>query len=337
MYDEIEEKKLKVDKILKKKKHLCLMDMLFKDQDNYAFYVRLDYDKNIYAYKVIWVNLTQMDMKKAENWISSNLIYPYEVDRIKELFAKNGITEDYIDRDKINSRCVINSYITNYECNRKTFEFKRYIPKCWEFLADALYILFDSMPRYCYVLFQIMIERLINPSINGVFVFDLEHDDFNKLFDPLIIKRGLKYYEDERVIFIEKHEKTYYATVRGMQDYLVTIQRNKETLEIQMNCTCKYPSFCKHMYATLMAIKNGDEKKYFKIAYIDKNKNIFDNLKDFNYFLCTGIKDDYFEIVDDVDYNYLPIIYNNKLNFKIVEDNKKHDLEKELNKYLEKE
>ena len=335
MYDEIEEKKLKVDKILKKKKHLCLMDMLFKDQDNYAFYVRLDYDKKIYAYKVIWVNLTQMDIKKAEGWINSNLIYPHEVDRIKELFVKNGITEDYIDRDRINSKCVINSYITNYECNRKTFEFKRYIPKCWNFLADVLFTIFNSIPKNKNEIFQILIEDLVKPEVNKVFVYDEEKEKLEDLFEQKIIDIGLGLQKIGAVTFIEQKGDATYATVHVIDNYLVSIYDMKSTKEMQLSCTCGANHFCEHMYAALTAKNKGEEKKFFKIAKIDSDKNILDNINNFEYFLCPGIFQGTFVVILADSFQLLPILVNNKLQYKIIEDNKDKDLEKALKEYLD--
>ena len=335
MYDEIKEKKLKIDKILKKKKHLCLLDVTFNDQDSLQLYIRLDYVKTSNVYKVVWVNLTQMASKKTDDWINMNLIYPRDVDRIKELIATNGITEDYIDRDKINAKCVINSYMTDYECNRKTFEFKRYIPKCWEFLADVLYKIFEAMPRYLNVEFQVLIEDLIKPQVNTLFVYDEEKENLDDLFDEKTIATGLALHKVGAISFIEKQKDATYATVKCVDNYLVSIYDLKKTKEMQFSCSCGKNTFCEHMYAVLTAMRNNEEKKFFKIAKIDDDKSIIDNINHFEYFLCPGIFQGTFVVIIADTLQLLPILVDNKLQYKIIEDDKDKNLEPALTAYLE--
>ena len=334
MYDEIKDKKLKIDKILKKKKHLCLFDLTFNDQDLFKLYVRLDYVKTSNVFKVVWVNLGQMTSKKTEDWINYNLIYPKEVERFKEIIAKNGISKDYIDKDKVNAKCVINSYITDYEYNKKTFEFKRYIPKCWEFLADALYILFEAMPKYLHVEFQILIEKLIQPQKNTIFVRDNKKDNLDDLFDDKTIATGLALHKVGAVAYIEKTNNVTYSVVRAMENYLVSVYDLKETKEMQLSCTCQNHGFCEHMYAALTAMNNKEEKKFFKIAKVDDDKSLLDNINNFEYFLCPGLFEGNFVVIQGDNYQLLPIIVNDKLQFKIVEDDKDKSLEKALKEYL---
>ena len=336
MNQELLNKRNLIDKYLKKNKHICLFDVLTIDVNNLSIYIRLDYVKTSNTYKVIWVNLTQMTSNKVEQWINSNLIYPSKVEEFKEIIASNGITKDYIDEDDIDASVIINSYITGYEFTKNTFEFKRYIPLCWSFLADALSIIFDAMPRYLYVEYQVLTQKLINPTHDSIFIFDLQKDNIDDLFDENIIKRGKEYFDNNRVTYIEHQKDTTYALVCGTQNYLTVVHYLDETKEMQMSCTCDCNFFCKHMYATLLAIKNKKEYKFFKIAYIDDSKSILDNLQNFNYFLCAGIYEDYFVIINNDNFEFINILDNNKLNFKIVEDDKNHTLEKELKEYLEK-
>lgn len=334
--NEILQRKELVDKYLNKKKYLCLLDAFFYNVDDVSIYIRLDYINKNSTYQIHWINLSSMEDKNVEYWLNTNLIYPSMVERIKAIVASNGIVEDYHDKDKIDSKIIINSYLKDYKYNKNSFEFNRYIPKQWSFLADIISIIFDGMPRYMYTLYQIVIEKLIEPGINFVFAFDLKKNNIDTLFNEDIIKDGKKYYEDERIIFLEKQENEYKSVVKGSHKYLVSIINKEDTKEVQMTCNCPCDHFCKHIYATLLAINNNEEYKFFKIAHIDENKNIIDNLKSFNYLLCAGIKDDYFVVIDNYDFAFVPILSDKKLMFKIVEDDDKKTLEKELNKYLEK-
>ena len=330
------DRKNKIDKYLKRKKHLCLFDLFFNDLDKFVLYVRLDYVKTNNTYKVVWVNVTQMNSNRTEDWINMNLIYPSEVEKIKSYIAQNGITSDYEDDSNVNSKCIMNSYITNYENNRKTFEFNRYIPKCWEFLADVLYVLFEALPKYLYPEFQILIENLIQPKKDQIFVCDKEKDDIDDLFNDNTKITGADIYNQNRVTYIEKVKDVYYSIVSTDSNHLVSVYDIKETNEMQLSCTCENNEFCEHMYATLQAIKDNKEYKYFKIARIEDDKSLIDNINNFNYYLCAGIHEDNFVVILADSFQFLPILENGKLNYKIIEDDDKKTLEKELKKYLNK-
>lgn len=336
MNQEILNKKNIIDKYLKKQNHICVFDIMINDIDKLSLYIRLDYVKKASLYKVTWVNLTQMTTNKASDWVNTNLIYPNSVEEFKAIIATNGITKDYIDNDEINSSVIMHSYITNYETNRKEFIFKRYIPSCWSFLADAIYILFQAMPRYLFLEFQVLTQRLVETKKDAIFIFDLNKDNIDNLFKKEIIERGKDYYNNNKVTLIEKQNEATFAVVSGKQNYLTTIHYINETKEMQMSCTCDCNFFCKHMYATLLAMKNNEERKFYKIAYVDDNKSILDNIKNFNYFLCAGIYQDTFVIINNDNFEFLPILENNKLKYKIVEDDKNHTLEKQLQKYIDK-
>ena len=73
-FDIIRKKNL-IDKYFKKKKYLCLFDILFSEKESASVYIRLDYDKKTSTYRVNFVNLTNMISNKVESWINTNLIY----------------------------------------------------------------------------------------------------------------------------------------------------------------------------------------------------------------------------------------------------------------------
>ena len=273
-----------------------------------------------------------MNTNKVSTWINSALIHPSKVDEFKAIIANNGVSLDYIDNDNIDSLVTVTSYLTNYENNKKVFEFKRYIPSCWKFLADAIYILFNYMPKYMYPMFQILVQKIVEPRLSSLFAFDFEKDDYKKLFNDAVIEKGENYYKDKRVVYLENFNNALYSVVRGESDYLVSIIHNDDVNELQLSCTCPADHFCKHMYAAIKAYKNKEVKKFYKIAYV--NEDVLESIKNFNYFLCIGIYQDFFIVIQDDNYSLLPILNDNKLNMKIIEDDDKKSLEKELNKYL---
>ena len=336
----MEEKKIlknknKIERYLKKNNNTIIFSVLLENIDNSSIYIALAYHYKTYTYRVFWCDISKISSNKIEDWINKSLIFPNKVDEFKRIIAENGISEDYIDNDQIDSKIIIKSYLTGYEYNKKEFIVKRYIPKCWTFLADALYILFDAMPKFTYSFFQIIIEKLITPNQGILFAFDKQNDDIKKLFTPKDIKLGEKYFEEEKIVFIEKRKNTTSAIIRTERDNLITIINYEDINELQMTCTCSHEGkFCAHIYAAILASQKKMNKPFYKIMYNNNKDNILDNIKNNNFFFCAGIKEDNFIILNDTKFDYLKIADNNKINFKIIEDDKNKTLEKELKKYI---
>lgn len=336
MNQEILNKKQLIDKYFKKAKNNILLDVFFYNVDGLSLYITLTYDKKTNAYKLFWINLSVMNTNKVCDWINVNLVYPSSVDKINSLLANNKDVKEYKDVDNIDSKIIINSYFKNYESKVKKFIINRYIPKELEFLADLLFTLFDSMPKYLFPMFQITIEKLIDPKPNILFAFDYNKDNIDKLFDKKVIESGKKYYKDNRVNFIERSEvdNYIYAVVRGTNYYLVSIFYNDDVKELLLNCNCDEQGFCKHMYAALEAYKNKDNKRFYKVAHVNEEGNILEIVQNFKYVFCADIFDDCFVLVSNNTFILHPIIENNKVSFKIIEDDEKKTLEKKLKKYL---
>ena len=329
---EILYKKDLIDKYFNKLKYQKIADIFIYNVENLSLYIRLDYIKKNATYRVSWVNITAMNSKDVKYWVNTNLVYPSKVENFKNILLDNIDASDLIDDDEINSMVTINTYLGILP---KTYMFKRYIPSSHEFLADALFIIFDNMPKYMYSMFQIFIEKLVNPEINSLFAFDINKDNFDDLFDINTIKLGKKYLTDNKIMFIESENNITYAVVRDESDHLVSINYDDTKKEVEMSCTCENNHFCKHMYATLLAKKEGINKKFYKISFVDENMSMVENLKNFNYLLCSGIIDDYLIVVDINKFAFLPILDNGKMRFKIIEDDDKHTFEKTINKYME--
>ena len=78
-------------------------------------------------------------------------------------------------------------------------------------------------------------------------------------FSPSIVERGEEYYDDGNVISVHKVDNRYYAKVLGHDNkeygVMITVY-NEEDADYCCDCPCEYP--CKHAYATLIAIAEGD-------------------------------------------------------------------------------
>ena len=323
-----------IDNYFKKNKYVPLLDVLIDNIDNTTMYIRLDYVNASNTFRVSWVDLSLMKTKDPKQWVNTNLIFPNRVDKLKDIIALNGMSQDFVDNDEINSSVIINSYITNYEYNKKTFIFKRYIPSCWKFLADVLDIIFNAMPRFTYSFFQIMIEKIIEPIPNNYFAYDMKND-VKELFKDNDIKLGTKLYNDNKIINQEKFNKTLYTIVEDNKRYLNTIKYDDKNKEMIMLCNCNSKSFCKHLYASLMYYKdNNKEIRYYKLSF-KSDKPLLDRIKDFEYFLCADIDGDDFICISDNQLIRLPILNKDSKEYiDIIEDDDSKTLTKKYKKYL---
>ena len=329
------EKMTLIKKYLKRNKMNPIFDIYLENIDKVTMYITLSYQLKDNTYRVSWIDLTAMENKHVEYWFNSNLIFPDKAEKFKTIIASNAKCIEYNDEDNIDSKVIMDSYITNYEPNVRTFEFKRYIPKCWSFLSDAIFILFDNMPRFCFSFYQIMMEKLVRPEVNYIFNYDIKRDDVDQLFNTDVKKLGNKIYNSDFVFKLEKLNNTYYGIIKEDKEYLTEIVYNNDVKEMQMFCTCGCKSFCKHLYATVLAIKDNKEKIYYKIAYKDDSKTLLDRIRNFEYFLCLGISEDYFIVIQKESLVALPILdKEHKSNWQIIEDDKEKNLEKKLKQYL---
>ena len=327
-------KKIKlVDKYLKKKKLYNILTVKLNNFNNTDIYLGLVFHKRSRAFKIFWINLTKVENRYIEDWMNLNLIYPSEADKIKEIIATNGISPNYIDKDDIDSEVTIESFITNYNNNKKVFVFKRYIPECWRFLDNAMAIISNNMPKTMYFVYQILVEKLITPEPNYLFAFDLSKDNIDKLYDKEEIDKG-KILKD-KVVNLESVKNSYYGVVKDKEEYLTTIVYDNDNKELQLSCTCGNNQFCRHTYAALLNIKNKELIRFKKIAYKNDNIDYFERLKNFEFILCYKIIDDYFLIVQNDELVLLPILdEKNTCPWEIVEDDSNKTLEKQLKKYL---
>lgn len=95
-------------------------------------------------------------------------------------------------------------------------------------------------------------------------------EKYGNLFSRIIRDRGEDYYEDGKILNCIKSDGVYYATVNGDHNYNITIEEKNN--ELVMDCTCPYEYFCKHEYATLLAIDDGDYTNVKLMPHVIKKK-----------------------------------------------------------------
>ena len=141
-----------LNKYFKKIKAICLLELKMHNIEDIDLYIGLFYMPKVKLYRIFWFDLTNMINDNPDEWVNSSLIFPQNVEEIKELIAAHGISKD-IEITK-NYNVELTSYITDYQYNRNTFQFKRYIPKEWDFLAPVLFSIFKFMPHVMNTFYQ---------------------------------------------------------------------------------------------------------------------------------------------------------------------------------------
>ncbi len=88
--------------------------------------------------------------------------------------------------------------------------------------------------------------------------------DFEKEVNPVILKRGLEYFDQQAVDDLEETFKgEWSATVHGNDDYSVKVKLNNRQRITHVHCDCPFDGgeICKHLTAVFFAIRETKTKK----------------------------------------------------------------------------
>ena len=329
-----------MDDILKKinsinqyyKKNKLILELLLNNYDGLNIYIRLDYIKKSKIYRLSWFDLNDLDYYSLKQIISYTYFTEDMVSFIIDTFKnKEIINEDIkLEDNQVKLKVYINNYLY-------TYTFDKYIPKNWAFLSRIFIMIFNNIPRnYQKLLFKLHAELLNDVTryeYKKEFSFDLFNDDINNIFAYQIIERGQKYYEENKVKFLEKiDDERYFASVEGTENYLVVIKYNEENKKMQVYCSCPCEFYCKHIYAVILSIRNNKFNRFYKIYYKNPNISLIDRVVNYDYQLCMGIIEKNFLIINnDGEIELVPIFdSNNKCNWQILEDDENMTLTKKL-------
>ena len=89
----------------------------------------------------------------------------------------------------------------------------------------------------------------------------------------------------------------------------------------------------------MLAIRNKEFNNFYKVAYDINTENVMEMVAVFKYFLCAGTKDDKLILLNNYGkIEYAPLFNEEgKLLWKVIEDDKKGTLKKEIDKIIKKE
>lgn len=120
-------------------------------------------------------------------------------------------------------------------------------------------------------------------------MFKISKDSIKRLAtDEATYFRGLRYYKSNAVSNVtwSKAHQQYRATVKGSNQYIVTIEEDKNSKQLKFNCNCpahiKYDGACKHVIATLLFIANYMERSETKKPENEEEKSLYQIVEYFN-------------------------------------------------------
>lgn len=312
----LDKKEKLIEKYLKKKKEKPLLELIIKNYNNSNFYISLLYNSNIEKFKVLYIPLDVVDNTKIEEYCCYQFMevksVEYIIEQIKEALPKYQ-EQDSRNRQNIN----VNNFLIqlNIYNNNQKYDFytTRYLPKDWQFLFEAIVMLFEHTPN---IMGELAIEIL---SV----IMNTNEDIEYQLSIPKSLNDDslLSYFETStknmEVSFLEKVDGKYYAII---SNHLIIIEENCKT-EINIFCDKKELVTSEYVYTVIEAIKANVEKRFYKIHLTDTKKN-----KNYNY-LCLGLEKNKLKLIEK---NKLKLISLSSLK------NKKINILEDHNHYLEK-
>lgn len=321
-----------IDKYLKKKKYKIILALLIENISHLSMYITITYQKKNETYRINYIDLNVFNGKNIEDWLCSTLMLIKYVESIIGDLSKYNAVINYKDKNDLASNVILK---VDLPYNHNIYNFKRYIPSKYSFLANIFHDIFISMPEDYIILYQIMMEGLVDKTPGYVFFFNYHKNNYKSLFDKRLIPYGERLYNEDKVIKLEKIKDTYYAAVADDKNYLTTIIYNKTTKEMSIECNCGSKTFCKHLYAAFKAIENNKEIRFAKIIHKYHSPSLVESLNKSEFYLTVGIYKDSFLVVKDNNISLVPIKdKNGKLLWEIIEDDDNLTITKQLDEYL---
>ena len=324
------------------KRDAIFLELKLINYEGYNLYMILSESKKYNSYRLSWFDLDEIKDKHIEKYICCEYIHSDIIDFIKNDYAKYDVAIDYNDEFLTDKDTVIfNANIKTKKSNAINVSFKKYLPKNLSILADLIIFVFKNMPRkyegFMYELLAKLTGSTEKYEYKKEFEFDLFNGDINEIFRYPIVQRGQKYYEEDKIEFLEKIDHRYFAIVEGTEKYIVIVKYDEKEKKTQVYCSCPCEFYCKHICAVILAIRDNKFKRFYKIMYKNPNKNLLERIMDFEYFLCLGLVEQNFEIINNYgELELVPILdVNNKYNWEILEDSEDEKLMKQVKYFLD--
>lgn len=305
---------LKISKYLKKKWEKVIVDITIQDYNQSNFYIALIYNVKIEKFKVLFLPMDLVD-SNIEEYVCYQFINVNLVNYILETIHK--AKDRYKNLEVRNQK---NSMISNYYIEINThiggedYQFKttKYLPKQWPFLYEPVSILFEHVPNVmnelCRDILAVLDGREDIILYQKSITFDIFDGNLNQVFsNPKLLE----------VSFLEKANGKYFGIIQGK---LIIIEyiRGKSTLNLY--CNTEYQD--DYFYSCINLIKKGEFKNFYKLMVVDDKSDFEVENVIAKYYLCYGISNDCFQIIEGADISLLPIRKYRDGLVKIIGDNK---------------
>ena len=341
---------METDKLLNKikkyyKKEEMFAELYLENYEEYNIYFRIDYFKKEKCYRLSWFDLNLMESYDIKKYISVEYIPDKIIEHVVNEFEKyDFLSKNYyqkINKSSVSDKAYLR--VNTKTKKEKFFEttFYKYIPFEIKEISDIISIILNTAPRKL----QTFLYEL-NAKLNGEdskynyktkIKINIYKDEIKELFNPLIYEKGIKYYKENRVIFLEKVDTRYFAAIAGNQNvYLTIIDYHEDVEELYVHCSCPCDFYCKHLAAALESIQKNKIKRFFKIRYNKEKENLLIKYMNFEFLLCIGIVDNKFIVVNgNGNLETINILDdNNEYHWQILEDSKNNDLENQIKEIL---
>lgn len=350
MYNEKGSYKMNIeDKLNLIKKHFkkakLLLDIEMYNYEGCNIYIRLDYFKKERVHKVSWIDLNLLSNKNVKPYINSEYVSVKYLDNIAYSINNNNLSGvNYTDLDVNDGLVKLNLYFyEKKEMNSINILFHRYIPNELPFVFNIFANVFDNLPYKLEMFLKILAAKLNGEEEKydheKSFKLNLLKDDLDYQFKKEEVRKGRRCYSAEKIKFLEKINDKYYAVVEEKENHAVIVNYDKSLNETTLYCSCPCEFHCKHEYAVMLAIRNKEFNNFYKVAYDINTENVMEMVAGFKYFLCAGIKDDKLILLNNYGkIEYTPLFNEDgKVLWKVIEDDKKGTLKKEIDKIIKKE
>lgn len=341
--DKNSECRKKIDLIRKYfRKDKMFLELILFNYSGYYIYVRIDYLKKTKSYKLSWFDLDKVLDNNIDKYSSFEYMEDNIINDISFIFnnydcdleEKRSLNDEDLVTLKANIKTKVNKMID--------VEFNRYLPRDLRVLDSLFIIIFRYLPKRLDSFLEEIFASIYNNSTYDYrreIDLDLFNDDIDDIFSYNITKRGLDYYENDKVLYLEKVDDRYFSVVEGSKKYVVVIKYNEEKKKMSVYCSCPCDFYCKHIYAVILSIRNNELKRFCKVMFKDKSKNLLERMLDYDYFLCLDVVDDkYLEIINNKgDIELVPIFDSEGMEqFDILEDTDEFLITNKIRKIIDK-
>ena len=291
--------RLMIVKYLKKEKEKVILDLIIKDYNKANFYIALVFNSKIEKFKVLFIPIDVVS-NSIEEYVCYQFINVNLVNYILEVLHndKERYKDDTI-RNKLNPNISsyyieINTYIGK---DSYTFKTTKYLPKEWVFFYEVLLILFEHVPR---VMNELCCEILAVLDDRKDIILYQKSLEFNLFYGD--IKKEFGCFELLSVEYLEKVNNLYFAII---DEELVIAQYDSGSTVLNLYCTNDDCS--KYFYSFLWAVRTNVNKEFYKLMVVDDIKDFDKKHATIKYYLCYGVKNKCFKIIEGSDKGLLPI------------------------------